>query len=113
MVINASQWGVGQAITMNSREALIREVLYTELCTKRKEQLAAFADGLKAVPGFYQLLQKYPHLLQNVLCIHESRPSALVLVRAFDIIKTNGPHEEKMAEWLQEYVKQLQPEPAN
>ena len=54
-VVDNTQWGF-QQVTMASKEALIREVVLTEVCRKRKDLLAAFAEGLKVVTGLFALL---------------------------------------------------------
>ena len=58
-VLNSTQWNLSCPVSLQNRDQLIQEIICNEICRKSRDQLAYFSDGLKAVPGFFSLLEKY------------------------------------------------------
>eukprot|EP00112_Aurelia_sp_Birch-Aquarium-sp1_P000514 Seg1049.2 transcript_id=Seg1049.2/GoldUCD/mRNA.D3Y31 product="hypothetical protein" protein_id=Seg1049.2/GoldUCD/D3Y31 len=101
-VINSTEWSSTEAVTMENKQFLVQELIFTELVRRRKDQLTALGKGLQCL-GFLDLLKKYEKVAHHVLLYKEEKLTAEKFL-SFLNCTPEGHAERQALQWFREFV---------
>ena len=101
-VINSTEWSSTEAVTMENKQFLVQELIFTELVRRRKDQLIALGKGLQCL-GFLDLLKRHKKVAQHVLLYKQEKLTAERFL-SFLGSTPEGHAERQALQWFREYI---------
>ena len=104
-LINSSHWPTAQPIKMENKNLLIQELVYNELVSSRRSEIAEFEAGLETL-GFLKYAKLHSEYMKEILCYSSSLWKAFGIDELKEIIVSEPKSfsQQQALEWLYEYL---------
>lgn len=105
-LINSSHWPTAQPIKTENKNLMIQELVYNELVSSRRAEIAEFEAGLETL-GFLKYAKLHPQYLKEILCYSSSLWKAFGIDEFKGIVVTEPKSfsQRQALEWLYEYLE--------
>ena len=105
-LINSSHWPTAQPIKMENKNLLIQELVYNELVSSRRAEIAEFEAGLETL-GFLKYGKLHPQYVKEILCYSSSLRKAFGVDELKGIVVTEPKSfsQRQALEWLYDYLE--------